>query len=182
MPTELKRTIRRETLVATVISALISAAFVFALFGGRDPAPLWGARGAAIDFLPQTFMLSLMSALIPALVMQRKVARGQLEALPGRTRGLPRQPIVRSLLLALLATLVGGLCGTAVTWMIAGPSIAFATLLEIKVIYGGLIAAAVARTSMGITLAHAWRLDSRRPRSRSAEASNPENAQGPHLR
>nr|CDQ34047.1 hypothetical protein BN993_03501 [Virgibacillus halodenitrificans] len=155
MTQELKRVIRKEAAIAAVVSALISAAFVFALFGDGRSAPLWGASGAAIDFLPQTFMLSLMSALVPALTMRRKLARGQLEAVAGRTWRLPRHPLVRSLLIALLATLAGSPCGTALLWAIAGVNIDFVVLLATKMAYGALVATLVAHVSIRATLAQA---------------------------
>ncbi|MCI0509663.1 hypothetical protein C8E00_10464 [Chromohalobacter marismortui] len=155
MEHELKHTIIKEASIAAVVSALISAAFVFALFGDGRSAPLWGAGGAAVDFLPQTFMLSLMSALIPALTMRRKLAHGKLEAVAGKTWRLPRHPLVRSLLIALLATLAGSPCGTVLLWAIAGPNIDFAVLLVAKMGYGALVATLVAHVSIRTTLAQA---------------------------
>ncbi|WP_110674230.1 MULTISPECIES: hypothetical protein [Salinicola] len=155
MTHELKRAIRKEAAIAAVISALISAAFVFALFGDSHPAPLWGPRGAAVDFLPQTFMLSLMSALLPALTTRRKLARGQLDAVAGRTWRLPRHPFARSLLIALLTTLAGSPCGTVLLWAIAGANIDFAVLLAAKMAYGALVATWVAHASIQVTLAYA---------------------------
>lgn len=155
MTQELTRVIRKEAAIAAVVSALISAVFVFALFGDSHPAPLWGAGGAAVDFLPQTFVLSLMSALVPALSMRRKLAPEKLEAVAGKAWRLPRHPFARSLLIAVLATLAGSPCGTALLWVIAGGNIDFVVLLVTKMAYSALVATLVAQVSIRATLAQA---------------------------
>lgn len=164
MKTEHQPLIKKEMITAAVISASISVCFVFAIFAGSPQISLWGAGGAAIDFLPQTFMLSLMSALVPALLLRKKLARKQFYAVAGRTWYFPQQPVLRSFLIALVATAVGSLAATTALFLISGDTIAFAVLLITKTAYGAIIAAFVARLSVKITIAHAWNEASASPK------------------
>lgn len=156
MMIEFQQVIRREMITSAVISAIISAFFVFAIFGGVPLISLWGMSGDALDFLPQTFMLSLMSSLIPALLLRRKLVRKKLQTVAGRTRQLSRYVVLRSLLLALFVTPVGSLMGIAVLYLLSGDSIAFYMLLINKIMYGAIIAALVSRQSLRVTIFHAF--------------------------
>ena len=67
-----------ETAVSIVINVLISALFMFAVFGRTPLIDLWGSHGLAIDFIPQTFMISAMSVLVPTLIARKRVRQGVL--------------------------------------------------------------------------------------------------------
>ena len=57
--------IRRETLVSMVINGVLSLAFFIAVFGRTSPVALWGMGHWVFDFIPQSFMIALMSTLVP---------------------------------------------------------------------------------------------------------------------
>ena len=102
----MKRTTRpvsiaRETGISIVINMLFSAAFFAAMFGFQRPAEIGGTSGLGADFLPQSFMVALMSSLIPSLIVRAKLA------LVMPTVG---QVLVQSLAIATLAAVVT-LCG-----------------------------------------------------------------------
>lgn len=70
--------IRRETGVSIVINSVLSLLFFFLVFGMDDPIPVWGMGQWVFDFLPQSFMIALMSTLVPGYLTAKKLKAGQL--------------------------------------------------------------------------------------------------------
>ena len=136
----MQRYILVETLISVAISAAISAGFASLVFGGRTAIELWGRTGLALDFVPQTFMIAMMSVLVPTALTRRRIAAGTIRATGGRPTRLPRNLPVRALLAAAGATLLLGGAATAVlavSW--TGP-LGFAAVLSLKVAYGAIVA------------------------------------------
>jgi hypothetical protein len=148
----MQRYIIVETLIGMAINAAISAGFAFFVFGGRAAVGLWGTDGLALDFVPQTFMVALMSALIPSLLTRRRVAAGAIHA-RGAPSLLPRNLLLRALLLALLATtLLGGGATMILAVLLSGP-VPFAALLPFKIAYGALVSALITPLALQAALA-----------------------------
>lgn len=126
--------ILRETIVSIVINMAITAGFFFALFGlgGRIDGAAYGQ-----DFLPQSFMVALMGALIPGLLVRRG-------------SGAPiTRVIVRAVLLAVGALLVGFLCW----WLFARTgSLKPVPALIIKLAYAAILSVIVTPISVGATM------------------------------
>lgn len=152
--TDSGRYIRRETAISIVISMAISAGFFLMLFGLTDQVPIQGFRGYAVDFLPQTFMVGLMGALVPSLLTRKRVARGTIATIEAPSRW-PGAIVPRSALLALLATLVMGGGAMAILAASGAATIPWTLALAIKVMAGGLVAALVTPVAIRATLAAA---------------------------
>lgn len=132
-----------ETLISMAVNAAFSAGFAFLVFGGRAEIGLWGLDGLALDFAPQTFVIAMMSVLVPTALTRRRIKSGALAAGRGAPSRLPASLIVRALLVAIVATLLLGGAATAMlaaTW--SGP-LTFGAVLPLKIIYGALVALAV---------------------------------------
>ncbi|MFN3388280.1 MAG: hypothetical protein ACK40O_05065 [Allosphingosinicella sp.] len=104
MGPEHRRFLNVQLAVSALLNAAISALFVWIVFGGRALVPLWGARGLAIDLVPTTFMITLMTAIALTLATRAAVRSGRLPRLDRRRR-LPRPVLLRAPLLALAFTL-----------------------------------------------------------------------------
>jgi hypothetical protein len=151
MGTSYRRYIAIETAISIVINVAISALFMLAVFGGATSIDLWGRRGLALDFVPQTFMISAMSILVPTLLTRRRIRAGVLVR-----RTPPPPPILRHLtariiLLALFFTLTLGGIGIlalALTW--TGP-LRFWQAFPIKLLYGAMVA--LIATPVGLSIA-----------------------------
>jgi len=122
-----RATIVRETIVSIVINIVISIGFFLAVFGLATPFVVVGRMAA--DFLPQTFMVTLMGTLVPSLILRRK-------------RNAAAGPIVlRCIGLAVAATLI---VGGAAFWLCRihedATLPAFSALI-LRAAYGGLLAA-----------------------------------------
>lgn len=145
--------IRRETGVSVAINAAISLAFFLLVFGGLDPVPLWGLGAWVFDFLPQGFMVALMSTAVPGMLASRKLAAGKLQLLD-RASVLPRNLVVRALLLATVSAFAGTAAIARLAWL-SGltvlPALAAGTL---KVSYGALLAAIVTPRALAAALSH----------------------------
>ncbi|MEG3167963.1 hypothetical protein U1737_07110 [Sphingomonas sp. LB3N6] len=74
--TALRRHVAKETAIAAVINAALSLAFTYLMFGGQARVPVGGAAGLVFDAAPQTFMVTLMSLLVPRLLTRKKLLAG----------------------------------------------------------------------------------------------------------
>lgn len=128
----------REALVSGAINSVLSLAFFLLAFDAWQRVPVWGVGGYALDFLPQSFAVALMSTLVPGLLARRRLA-----AAPSAG-----SVVGRSLVHALLALAGGGLFGSALLWIVGAATIAWPAALAIKLIYGGGLGAAVTAFSL----------------------------------
>jgi len=132
--------VRRETLLSILINVVLSLAFFLIVFGTADQVPSRGAAGLAVDFIPQSFMIALMSTLVPGALTLRRVRAGALPRSSRSTR-LPAKLVPRALLVAVLAVLIGAGIAGAVVWFWAPGTLGWLPALLIKLAYGGLLAA-----------------------------------------
>ncbi len=140
-----------ETGISVVINVLISAAFMFLVFGRADSIDLWGPHGLALDFVPQTFMITLMSVIVPTLLTRKRLAGGRITRRTPRMRQWPKNLVLRASLLAASMTLVlGGAATLLLASIWAGP-LPFWPVFGGKLAYGALTA--LIATPIGLFLA-----------------------------
>lgn len=139
--------------IAAVINAVLSAAFVILAFGGRSRIPVFGWGGLAADAAPQSFMIALMSCLIPTLLARRRVAAGTVAPLAPAFR-LPRRIATRVVVVA-LSTAAVALVAQSALLSPFGLWWPFANVLAFKCIYGAVLGAAVAALSIRFELGRA---------------------------
>lgn len=122
--------VRREAAISLLINGALSFAFFAATFGLASRLLHWGAPDSlALDFIPQSAAVALMSALVPSLVARRHVP------------GIPLRPILmRAFFLAAGGALLGSLLALMTQ---PGGSIASSAALILKLIYGGALGAIV---------------------------------------
>lgn len=134
--------IRKETVISMAINAVISAAFTWAVFGGQQVAPMWTSGGVTADLLPQTFMVSVMSALVPTL-LTRKRRRAGVISYDDRASRIPGNVLVRAIGIALVATIVlvglaaAAIAASGIEW------IGVPMLFPAKIAYGAIVASIV---------------------------------------
>lgn len=124
----------REAAISIVINGALSLAFFLGVFG-TAPRPLsWAAPdNLALDFIPQSIAVALMSALVPALIARRRL--GNASAL--------RPVLIRAVMFALAGGALGGALAFSIG-SVAFPTIAWGAALTIKIAYGGALGALVA--------------------------------------
>jgi hypothetical protein len=145
-----------ETSISIVINVALSALFMALVFGRTAAIGLWGAHGIAADFVPQTFMISAMSILVPTVLTRQRIRRGTIGDGVSRPRAgaIPvpiRNLAARTLLFALLLTTVLGgaaLACVAANWK--GP-VTFWQAFPWKLAYGAVVA--LTATPLGLKLA-----------------------------
>ena len=139
MTPEQRGYLRKETAVAVAINAGFSALFAWLVFGGRAAT----AQEVALDALPQSFAIALMTTLVPTLITRRRLRAGAVAPL-APAKGWPRNLLLRALLVGALAALIG----FALHWLAVRPlgpeEWRFEVLLPYKVAYGALLALAIA--------------------------------------
>src|SRR6202044_755112 len=100
-----------ETAVSMAINTAISVGFAWLVFHGHDHVPSSGPGGLVLDAAPQTFMITLMSTLVPSLITRKRMHSGHLDAWlrvqPGGSPAPARTIILRAFLLALIAMVLG---------------------------------------------------------------------------
>lgn len=144
--------IRRETAISIVINVAISLALFVLIFGRSEAIAVWGPGNYAFDLIPQSFMVALMSVLVPGALAARKLRAQQVEHSLARSR-LPANRVVRALVLAGSAA--------ASILVIVWPLLAFSAIEQIgwwpalisKLAIGGLVAAAVTPVGLRVELA-----------------------------
>ncbi|MGH1561099.1 hypothetical protein ACRAWD_31995 [Caulobacter segnis] len=134
----LSRFLAIEAVVSAVINGLLSAAFVMLFFSGRGTISAYGAGGFAPDFPIQSFMVALMSVTVPSLIAKKRLAAGALAPLSAASAG----PLWRRAVFAALGAAVA-LGGAAMVASVPVPSLGFAALLTVKVVYGALLGASL---------------------------------------
>jgi hypothetical protein len=137
------RYVAKETAISVVINCVISAVFVWLMFGDRSDAPLWGWNGLAVDFVPQTFMIALMGTLVPSAITRRRIRAGNIGAKGGQGTRLPRHLFVRSIGFAVSATILLAPVAIGVLTVLGVASLPFTSILALKILYGALVAIAV---------------------------------------
>lgn len=143
--------IRRETRVSMAINAVISLAFYLLVFGRSDPVPVWGIGEWVFDFVPQGFMVALMSTVVPGALATRKLAAGTVEPFAGAAL-LPRSLALRALLLATVSATAGTAIIAAIIWLAGANTLANISAGAIKVGYGALLAALITPVGMAAAL------------------------------
>lgn len=137
-----RRFVRNEVIVNSIISAVLSAGFVWLIFGGRPRAPLWGMDGVAFDFVPMTFAISFMMTLGLTLYTRKRAATGKAPILSSRPR-LPRILPARMVANGLLMTLLLVPLIVALLWLAGRRDYAYAEIMAMKMLYGAIVAAVV---------------------------------------
>jgi hypothetical protein len=145
---EPSRFLARETLVSAAINAVISVGFFLLVFGGIDPVPVWGIGNYAFDFVPQSFAIGLMASLVPGLLCRKAMAAGRIAGVSASPGG-PGTIVVRAVVNALLAVVVGaGLCAL-VLWATGVDAFAHTPAFVLKVVYGAVLGSLVTRLALG---------------------------------
>lgn len=132
-----KNYLLRETVTSILFNSAFSALFVFIVFGGRAVVPV---SEVAFDALPQSFMVVLMSTLVPTLLTRRRLSSGAVAPLPSSGIPLPRNLLLRALLLAVAAASIGGGMTLLVLPAIAPATWEFGAVLAYKIAYGAALA------------------------------------------
>lgn len=145
--------VRRETAISAVINAAFSALFFWLVFGGVDPVPLWGRGNWVFDFVPQGFMVALMSTLVPGALAAKALRAGAIHA-AGRGNGLPGALIPRALVLAVGAAALGTAVMAVITVLSGVAELRATTAAAVKVGYGAALALLVTPLALRRALAH----------------------------
>jgi hypothetical protein len=148
--------VRRETRVSIAINAVLSLAFYVLFFGTSGRAAIGGIGGLAFDFIPQSFAITLMSALVPGVLTMGKLACGQLAPQPGRSP-LPSSLLLRSLFLAAGAALAGTVVALIVVLGWGSSTLAWHAGAAVKILYGALLASVVTPIGLRATLQYGTR-------------------------
>jgi hypothetical protein len=146
-PSLRKAYLRTETAISIVINAVLSLGFFWLVFGFAPFVPVAGLGGYAVDFLPQSFMIALMSTLMPGIITAGRIRAGRIGGQAQSTGALLR----RSVLTAVVAMLVGITIAAILLVISTEAALPWGPTLFAKILYGGLLAAIV--TPIGLRYA-----------------------------
>lgn len=132
----------REIATSAVINAVLSVAFFLLVFGQRDRLAFWAPDHFALDFIPQFAAVSLMSALVPALVARKKLARASGGACAPVT-----EIVLRAVRLCLSAVLLAGVL-IALAWAAGWNSVDGTAALFLKAASGATLGMAIAKLAL----------------------------------
>ena len=144
--TTTQRILTTEAAISVVPNALVSALFVWLMFGGKARVPLWGSNGVAFDLVPTTFMLTLMTTIALTLIVRARRRKGLARVPPGAPR-LPHNVVLRGIILGL--TLCGAFLPVSIglLWLGWEGDWSYGRVMTFKIVYGvavGLVATPLA--------------------------------------
>lgn len=137
--------------VSVLANAIISAVFVWLVFGGVERIGLWGAAGLAADLVPTTFMITMMMAIGLTLMTRNLIRKGNLPRVAEKS-GLPRNLLLRAPLLAFVATLILVPLTVATLSLLWSRDWTYIEVLIFKIIYGVVLGAIVTPIVIGAAL------------------------------
>jgi hypothetical protein len=138
-----------ETAIGMLINTLISIGFVYLIFGGTERV----ATAALIpDAVPQSFMIALMSTIVPTLLTRKRLREGVVTPLDGQIPKLLKALPVRALLIAFSATIIGFAIHSLLLGNFSTTEISFEMTLIFKAIYGAILAAIVIPMTLCLAL------------------------------
>jgi hypothetical protein len=155
----MRRYIALETAISVVINVGFSALFFFLVFGRTEQIALWGPGGFAFDYFPQTFMITLMSVIVPTILTRKRALAGKVTRRESAfSNRLPRNVVLRALLLAAVAAVLLGAVAVFITDSLWSGQPTHSDLRLLKMAYGAVVAAIM--TPIGLVAALS---DSRSP-------------------
>ena len=128
------RYIRTETAISAIPNAVIGAAFVWLMFGGRDRIGLWGMDGLAFDLVPTVFMITLMTTVALTLLTRARMRKGAVPRMTARRR-LPRLLPLRAVTLAAVTTLVVAPLSILLLWAIWTGPWSYGAVMAFKIVF-----------------------------------------------
>ena len=135
--------VAKETLISVAINAALSVGFGFRVFHGEARVMATGRHGIVADMAPQTFMVTLMSCLVPGLLTHSRSAAGNLEWHQQTTKTIISQVWLRALGMALFAAcLVVAVSWAVLPHLLAG-GVVFGELVIDKAVFGMILAALI---------------------------------------
>ena len=134
----------RETTISIVVNSVLSLVFALLVSHGKTVMPLWGASGMAFDFVPQLFMMTFATTLAVTLLTRMRLKTGKVASTGVRPPPLPRNALLRAILLGLLAVLVLAPLSIAVLTVLRVTSAPPGAFLLGKVIYGAVVSILIA--------------------------------------
>lgn len=139
----------REACIGAALNALLSYGIFRLLFGGASRIPLHGLGNFLFDFLPQGFMVALMSAFVPGLFARRAVARGDFPGNETAFAILPRALPAKAVVLALAAAACLSLPMISLVAMLGGETIGWPAASVLKIAFGAGVSLVITPISLG---------------------------------
>ena len=139
-----------ETAISVGINTVISIAFVYLVFGG---AATISSAALVPDALPQSFMIALMSTIVPTLLTRKRLRAGSVAPASRQVPTLLRTLPVRALVIALAAAAAGLAIHAILFGSLLPHRLSFGSALIFKAAYGAILAAIVTLVTLRIALA-----------------------------
>jgi hypothetical protein len=135
-----RRYIAIETAISVVINTIISIGFAYFTFRGL---PRIATATLIPDAVPQSFMIALMSTVVPAVLTRKRVLAGTIEPMEHTTAALVRSLPIRAILVAFIAAAAGFVVHYALLTTFAPDGLTLRAVIAFKAAYGAMLAAIV---------------------------------------
>lgn len=142
--------IRKETLISMLINGVLSLVFFLIVFDRSATLPVWGFGNWVFDYLPQSFMIALMSTLVPGALTAKRLKSGTLKPAPYNSR-LPSSIVARAIVMAVFTAPLGTVVIALATRLAGLEAIGWMYALALKVMYGAGLGAII--TPIGLRAA-----------------------------
>jgi hypothetical protein len=139
--------INRETIVSAIVNAVISVGFFLLVFGRNGEVSAWGAASYAFDFVPQSFAIGFMAALVPALLTRKAFNSARIRSIATPAWSISAIGL-RALLSGLAAMTIGSSLCAGALWLSGAETIAYWPAFAAKVLYGAVLGALMTRITL----------------------------------
>lgn len=152
------RYLRVETAISVAITALLSTAFAWAIFGSVVPVAA-NDPTFRFDAVAQALIVAFMSAIVPAVLLGRRMRAGLISNAGSRALWWPSGLVRRSLAVAGLVALPAAAAHLGATSSLPDHHFSLAGLLVWKAAYGSIIAAISTAIALRLMLAQSVALE-----------------------
>lgn len=132
-----------ETAGSGVVNGILNFAAAFALFHGRSRVPATGPASLLRDLIGETFLVTALSMLVPALIARRRRRAGTLPIYTGSRPKPPGNLYLRAFLAGLIFTCVCMPFNALLLPGIFPGGVSFRNVLLYKTLYGTVLGAIV---------------------------------------
>lgn len=142
---DLRHFLIAETVIATLVNAVIMAVMTWLVFSGRGRIPVWGGDGLVFDMLPSSALpVFAMAVILPALLRIRhnrgeRLPACDLSELGVWTRALPKGVVPLGLVLAITWAALFVSVGTAMLWITGWNDLSLWSVVLVKALFGALL-------------------------------------------
>jgi hypothetical protein len=128
-----------ETAASGLVNGILNLAAAYAIFHSRNRIPATGPGSLLRDSVGETFIVTLLSVLIPSLIARQRRRAGTLPTSGARQPRATGNLYIRAIVTGLVFTCVCVACNALLLPLMFPNGVSFANVLLFKTLYGAVV-------------------------------------------